>query len=432
MAQFRTDQHRYLTNNDTVYEVVMLADQYGNRVGPANPSGVAVDAFGRARHSTPLTLFDSSHRYNDNALWATNTTGTASATFNQNHASVDMTVGTALNDEVIRETYKVFSYQPGKSLLIMSTVVFSPAQANLRQRVGYYGAQDGIYFEQDGSTVSFVERSHVTGSTLENRVAQSSWSQDKLDGTGPSRLTLDTSKAQIFWMDIEWLGLGSVRTGFVINGQLIHCHTFHHANIIDTPYITTASLPLRYEIKNTGTTTGATLKQICSTVISEGGYELRGRQQAAQLPVSSPRDLTTVDTLYPVVSIRLKSTKLDAIAILTAVSILGITNNANYRWEIRAEGTTTGGTWTSASANDCVEYNISGTSFAGGRTLASGYTQGSNQGAASVDLLKEALFKFQLDRDSFTGTARELTLVLSTSTAGADVLASMDWEEVTR
>lgn len=432
MAQFRTDKHHYLTNNDTIYEVVMLADQYGNRVGPANPSGTAVDAFGRARVSTPLTLFDSSHRFKDNGLWATKLTGTASSTFNANQATIDLTIGTAANDEVIRETTKVFSYQPGKSLFVLNTVVFAAPQTNLRQRVGYYGASNGMYLEQDGTTINFVERSSVSGSLQETRVAQSAWSQDKLDGTGPSQLTLDLTKAQICWMDIEWLGLGSVRMGFVIDGQLVHAHTFHHANVITTPYITTASLPLRYEIKNTGTTTGATLKQVCSSVISEGGYELRGFQQAIALPIASPRDLTTASTRYPVISLRLKSTRLDAIVILTAVSLLGITNNANYRWEVVTGGTTTGGSWTNTDADSAIEYNIDGTSFSGGRILASGFMQGSNQGSTSIDILKEALFKFQFERNSFTSVATEVTLVVSSSSAGADVLASLDWEEISR
>jgi hypothetical protein len=432
MAQYRTDKHHYLTNNDTIYEVVMLADQYGNRVGPANPSGTAVDAFGRARVSTPLTLFDSSHRFKDNGLWATQLTGTASSTFNANQATIDLTIGTAADDEVIRETTKVFSYQPGKSLFILNTVVFAAPQTNLRQRVGYYGASNGMYLEQDGTTINFVERSSVSGSLQETRVAQSAWSQDKLDGTGPSQLTLDLTKAQICWMDIEWLGLGSVRMGFVIDGQLVHAHTFHHANLITTPYITTASLPLRYEIKNTGTTTGATLKQVCSTVISEGGYELRGLQQAIALPIASPRDLTTASTRYPVISLRLKSTRLDGIVILTAVSILGITNNANYRWEVVTGGTTTAGSWTNTDADSAIEYNITGTSFSGGRILASGFMQGSNQGSTSIDILKEALFKFQLERNSFTSVATEVTLVLSSSSAGADVLGSLDWEEISR
>jgi len=236
MAQFRKDTHQYLNDGQTIYEVVMLADQYGNLVGPANPSGVAVDAFGRARTSTPFTLFDSSHRYEDNGEWVTSNTASSTYGHNANAGLIELTVDTTADAEIIRETKKVFSYQPGKSLNNLNTFVFNSAKENLRQRVGYFGAQNGIYLELDDSTLSFVERSYVTGSIAETRVAQSSWNVDKLDGTGPSLLTLDISKAQIFWMDIEWLGLGTVRCGFVINGQLILCHSFHHANLITSTY----------------------------------------------------------------------------------------------------------------------------------------------------------------------------------------------------
>ncbi len=125
--------------------------------------------------------------------------------------------------------------------------------------------------------------------------------------------------------------------------------------------MTTASLPLRYEIKNTGiTASNSTLKQICSTVISEGGYELYGSQQAIQTPVDSPIDLTVAGTYYNLISLRLKTTpnRLDAIVILTALSLLAITNNSFYNWQLRAGGTTTGGTWVSAGDNSAVEYKI--------------------------------------------------------------------------
>jgi hypothetical protein len=120
--------------------------------------------------------------------------------------------------------------------------------------------------------------------------------------------------------------------------------------------------------------------------------------------------------------------------ILTALSLLGVTNNAAYNWRVVASGTTTGGTWISSGANTSVEYNITGTDFTlgSGRILASGYTYGSNQGAAPVDILKEALFSFQLERNSFTSTPYELTLVAASGTAGADIYASMDWEEISR
>lgn len=397
--------------------------------------GTNVDAFGRVRVSSPLTLFDSSHRYADNNLWVNSITGTAAATFSADEGLVNLTVGSANNDQIIRETIKVFAYQPGKSLLVMNTFVFGAAKANLRQRCGYFGAANGMYFERDGLNIYLVERSSVSGSPVNTRVAQANWNQDKLDGTGPSGITLDVSKAQILYMDVEWLGLGTVRMGFVIDGVFVPAHNFHHANLVTTTYITTASLPLRYEMTNTAATASAsTLKQVCSTVISEGGYELRGAQLSAGNTITSPKTLTTAGTFYPVVSIRLKSTRLDAIVILTAISILGISNNANYKWEVVASGTTTGGTWVSAGTNSGVEYNITGTAFSStnGRILATGFFQGSNQGSSSVDILKEALFASQLERDSFTATPYELTLACTAASNGNQVLGSLDWEEISR
>lgn len=416
------------------FEVVVTADQFGNVTHPGNPGGTAVDAFGRQRVSNPVTLFDSSHRFRDNNLWVTATTGTASATFNANQGLVDLTVNNAENAEVVRETTKVFSYQPGKSLLVMNTFVMSPAKAGLRQRVGYYGAKNGIYLELDGSVLSFVKRSFVGGSLSNTSIGQSSWNIDTLDGNGPSGITLDISKAQILWMDIEWLGVGSVRLGFVIDGQFIHCHTIHHANIITSTYITTASLPLRYEIKNTTATSGSsTMKQICSSVISEGGYGLSGAQQAVGIPINAPRTLGTAGTFYPVIGLRLKTSGdlLDAIAILTALSVMPISTGA-YNWQIRAAGAITGGTWEDAGADSAVQYNITGTSNSGGRILASGFFSASNQGTTQIDILKEALFKFQLERNSLTSTPYELTLVVASDGADDTVVASMDWEEISR
>lgn len=391
------------------------------------------DAFGRLRVSNPLTLFDSSHRYRDNNLFSSLVVGTGSTVgFITAQGSINIGVGTTAGCSAIRETTKVFAYQPGKSLLILNTFVMNAPKTNLRQRVGYYGADNGMYLELDENTINLVKRTFVSGSVAETKVAQSSWNIDKLDGTGPSGLTLDISKAQILWMDIEWLGVGTVRMGFVIDGKFIHCHSFHHANLLDSTYITTASLPIRYEIANTGITTSiSNLKQICSTVISEGGYSLNGLQQAVGIPVTTPRTLTTAGTFYPIVSLRLKSNTLDAIAILSAISAMPIAAGA-YNWQIRSTGTTTGGTFVSAGDDSSVEYNITGTSFVGGRILASGFFSASNQGTTQIDISKEALFKFQLERNGLTSTPLEISLVVASNGNGDTVLASMDWEEVSR
>lgn len=437
MAQWNKNTQDYLSQERTLHEVFMCADRYGNigNCGVGGTGNTSGDAFGRMRISQPLTIFDSSHRYRDNNLWDDLVVGTGSTVgFVTTQGLVEIGIGTTAGCSVIRETTKVFSYQPGKSLLVLNTFVMDSPKTNLRQRVGYFGADNGMYFEVDETTAYFVERSLSTGT--ETRVPQTEWNVDKLDGTGVSGYTLDSSKAQILWMDIEWLGLGTVRIGFVINGQFIHCHSFHHANLIQSTYITTASLPLRYEIANTGITTSAsTLKQVCSSVISEGGYELRGLQQAVNTPITSPVDLPSpAGTYYPVISIRLKSSpdRLDAIVIITALSLMGTGNGPIYNWQLKASATTSGGTWVSAGVDSAVEYKIAGGTVSGGRILASGFFSSNNQSQASVDILKEALFKFQLERDGLTQTPYELTLVCASDTAGADVFASLDWEEISR
>lgn len=395
----------------------------------------ASDAFGRARVSEPLTLFDSSHRYQDNGLWSTATGVGSNATFNANQGLVELNVPTTSGAYVTRETQQVFSYQPGKSLLIMSTFVMSPAKTGLRQRVGYFNNDNGLYIQLSGSTLSFVERSSVSGSVSETSIAQADWNVDRMDGKGPSEMTLDITKAQIFWMDVEWLGLGTVRMGFVIDGKLIHCHSFQHANFITSTYITTATLPLRYEIENLSTTaSSSTLKQICSTVLSEGGYELRGKQGAVGTPIDAPRDLTATGIQYPMVSIRLKTSpnRLDAVVIPTAASIIGLGNNAYFEWQLQQGGTISGGSWTSAGTNSAVEYNLSGVSISGGTTLAKGYVSSTTQSANALDILKAALFQFQLRRDGLTGTPEAFTLTMQTKVAGDDAYASIDWEEISR
>ena len=400
-----------------------------------NVNTMATDAFGRQRVSNPFTLIDSSHRYKDNGLWNTSIASGGSAVFSINEGLVSLNVDTTSGSQVLRETSKVFPYQPGKSLLVMNTFVMAPAQTNLRQRVGYFGRDNGLYIQLNNNTLSFVKRSSVTGALVETVVNQSSWNTDKMDGSGASGVTLDITKAQIYFMDIEWLGEGTVRMGFVIDGVFIVCHKFNHANLITSTYITTATLPLRYEITNTGVTaTASTLKQVCSTVLSEGGYELRGAQQAIGTPILTPRTFAAAGTFYPMTGLRLLSTRLDAVVIITAVSILGLGNGKNYAWRIVQSATITGGTWTPVGGDSGVEYNLTGTSVAGGRVLAHGYVNSSNQGSPSINILKEALFATQLERNSFTGVANELIVEMAIDAIGGTLGAyvSVDWEEISR
>ena len=442
MAQFSTSRNKLLKNNNDTYEVVMVSGQAGPSIYvPKGNLNASTDAFGRLRISSPFTLFDSSHRFSNNDLFNEDFTGTASTSYNADQGLLDLTIGSASGDQVLRESVKVFGYQPGKSLLVMNSFTMATPKENLRQRTGYFGTENGFFVEVDGTDTYLVKRSSVSGSPVDTRLIQGSWNVDNLDGTGPSGLTLDISKSQIFWCDIEWLGVGSVRMGFIINGQFVVCNVFHHANSIEGTYATTASLPLRTEITNTGTTSGpTTYKEICSTVISEGGYELAGRQREVHTDITSRYDMATAGNYYPVVSIRLKTDKLDAIVIPTAASVLGDGNGINYHFKMVAGGRVEGGTWLTEDSGTAVEYNLTGVNFhesdgSGnliGRTLVGGFLNSSNQGSPTIDILRNALFKFQLQRNTFTDSAESFTLAVASDTNAYGVWGGVDWDEITR
>jgi len=411
----------------------------------ADFSDASVDAFGRLRISSPLTLFDSSHRFADNGLWCTDTSVSGTYVFNGSQGCVDLSVTAGNGSEVLRETRRVFAYQPGKSLLSMNSFAFATPKANLRQRVGYFDLNQGYFLElnADADSVCFVRRSSSTGVTVETRISRfggvygaedTGWNTDKLDGMGPSRVAnLDVDAAQIMFVDLEWLGVGTVRMGFVINGRFVVCHQFHHANLISTTHIGTACLPLRYEITNTGNTSGtSTMKQICSTVLSEGGYELRGQQKTIGTSITSAYPLAVAGTRYPIVSIRLKSTELNSIVVPTSASVLGLGNGHHYKWEVVLDGDIAGGTWVSAGGDSSVEYNILSTSLSNGTAVASGFFSSSNQSTAMANILKAELFKLQLERDVFTSEAQVLSIAISSDTSSTSAYGRIDWEEITR
>lgn len=386
------------------------------------------DAFGRLRVSEPKTIFDNQFRYSDNAFnWSSfQTSGDAIITHLPNESTISMALGTTADEEIIRETKRVFHYQPGKSLLIMNTFVLSPAKANLRQRVGYFGANNGIYFEQSGTGYNIVRRSYTSGTVNNTPIAQSDWNVDTLDGNGPSKITADFSKAQIFWMDVEWLGVGSVRTGFVINGQFIICHIFHHSNITSSVYMTTANLPIRYEIKNTGTTaSGSTMKQICSTVLSEGGYTPSNTTRAASSAVVGKAISDTVFT--PLVAIRLRSGREDSVTVPSSIDVYGL-ENAAFKWALVAGSNVVGGSWVAAANDSSVEYNITATSQDSGLILAEGIFVGSAKGGAQGISLREYDFALQLVR-RLDGTREALVLCAQATTNNDTAVGVLQWQE---
>jgi len=376
-----------------------LLDDYLNRLtdevnGYMEPfSATSLDAFGRLRVAQPYTLFDSQNRYQKDPQFDETLTTGGTSTYVGNESSVDLAVTTSSGSKVVRQSLRVFPYQPGKSLQVLASFVMNAAKDNLRQRVGYFNDDNGVFFQVSGTTKSFVLRSNTSGSPSDVRtVNQNNWNGDKLDGTGESGITLDVAKAQILYMDFEWLGVGSVRCGFVIDGKFYVCHTFNNANDIDKVYMRTAILPVRYEIENTAATaTASTLTQICCSVISEGGYD----QKSAPLWARRTSTLTGVTTSFvPIVSIRLKSTALGAVVLPSSYSAIPIGSTLDYEIALIKNPTLTGASFSSNSQN--VEADTTATALTGGTIVDVQYVSGSNQGSGTVSAGGDYNFDLQL------------------------------------
>lgn len=408
---------------------------------------MSYDAFGRLRMSQPFTLFDSQNRYSKNENFTDISMNGANVLYNSTDSTIDLSVANQSNSTAIRESKVVFPYQPGKSLSIMITFAFNDISGNnLLQRVGYYSnygnatynapynPKNGIYLEASGSSIYMCKANNSTVT----KVLKSSWNNYTFSGESPYFINLDITKAQIFWVDIEWLGVGSVRCGFVINGQYILAHTFHHANIESTTYMQTACLPIRYEIRNTTSGSGGNLKKICSTVISEGGYENSSIITHAgwgNKIKEIPNDSSSI-TYLPLISIRLKTGRFDSIVIPSQASILLDTaDNIHIKFILNGDVSGTGNNtpyYRSVNEKSNVEYDISANTLTGGSEINSTYLYQKG----TLNLSSRNDFHLQLGKyftnDLVTYSSDVLTIVSSVvgSTNAYNISAILGWFDI--
>lgn len=385
----------------------------------SNTNKGTTDAFLRQRVSMPSTIFDSKQIVDNSPLFwddaQVSGSGTTS-TYSSYRASSVLAVGATTAGRRTRQTFRRFNYQPGKSQEILMTAVLGAGGTGITKRVGYFDDNNGLFFQLSGSTLSVVVRSNVSGTPVDTVTNQSSWNIDKLDGTTTSGIEINVSNAQIFFIDFEWLGVGSVRFGFVIDGNLYYCHSALHANMISSVYMSTPNLPLRYEIINDGTGAAASLESICSTVISEGGEDRLGIIRSFNRGSTHFAAAATTN-MYPLVSIRLKSTHLGVSVIPQAVSMY-ISTNDNVLWSLVMNPTVAGtdaASWTSAT-NSAIEYDISRTKvnyLTGGTIIYSGYTSIDLQ-SVSFQIEEPLLLGAKID-----GTRDQLILAVQNTSSSA-------------
>jgi hypothetical protein len=439
MAQWNKNEQDYLNQERTLFEVYMQSDRYGKIFDPLG-QGFSGDLFGRLKVSNAYTLFDSTHRYEQDGDFNDVILGTGSTVGIITHQSTaTLGIGTTAGCSFIRESKRVFSYQPGKALQVLQTFVMNPPKQNLTQRVGYASSTNGVFLEQQtGSagvtTAYFVMRTERSGISTEIRVLQSEWNMDTFDGTGfsatnPSGLNLDLTKAQILFTEYEWLGVGAVRCGVVNSNGTFHVlHIFNHANVIDSVYMTTATLPVRYEIFNTGiTTSSSTFKQICVSIQSNGGYEKKVASDVARQDALVSVGTTT---FIPLVSIRLKAGREDAVILPNQINALpDSATSVYYEVALIKNATLSGGSWVNSSSPN-VEQNTTATSMSGGTVVRSEYISSANKASTPLNETTEYNWDLQLGRTQ-AKVSDTYTLAVRAISGSGNCIGSLSFYDLT-
>lgn len=415
-------------------EVTLTATQAASPVAQTlvalDQTSPSVAGFSRLRVASPFALFDSQHVLDSQPFsWETNTALGGVATFLPNEASMSLTVGPSSGSLCQRRSRERFRYQAARSHQVISTGVLGSSTLNVVQKIGYYDNLNGVYFQQSEFGLAVVLRSSTSGSPIETLVNQSDWNVDSFDGTGPSGIQLDPTKANIFYIEFEWLGAGVVRMGFSVNGVIYICHRFLNTNDIDSVYMGSGSLPCTYEIFTIGPIVGTVLmKQICTSVLSEGGQPLvpfRATAGTGTTPV-------VVGTgQHPIIIIR------------PSLLFNGITNRAHvypYAIDIVPLGnqpiqvqavfnpTIIGTpTWVSTSSFSGIEYTTtSGLTISGGVPVVSIFA---NSGEVRHQALDNTT-PHALVLDS-TGTIQTTLAIVGTSLEGeTPVCGSINWKEI--
>ncbi len=391
-----------------------------------------LDAFARLRTSSPHTIFDSINEYDVSPLFFESVLAGAGAVAHlPNESTVKLSVGTTSGDSAIRQSRQYFRYIPGKSQLVLMSSVLGVPKTNVRQRIGYFDANNGLYFECDGSTFGVVVRSFTSGSVVNTRVAQTAFNLDKMNGTGASAITLDLSKDNIFVIDFQWLGSGRVRFGiFASDGSIIYFHQVQNANNSTVAYMTTAILPTRVELTNTGTAgSGTDLRVTCFSVITEDSSEI-----SAGISAGTPVGVATtaVTTRRNILSIRPKATFNSIVnrGLIKDISIDIITKTNDIFFEIVYNGTLGGSpSYASAGASSIVEYDVAGTTVTNGIILSTGFAV-AGLGAVSAVISHSLLSKLPIVLDAVGANPINLSIVCTSFTGTATVSATMNWTEV--
>ena len=419
--------HSYEPNTNDL-TMAMDYDAYGQPIVRTALTNVDTTSKNRLQVSERRTIFYNTSLYDTGTdVWDNHTATGATITHDSNKNACVLATSTTAGSLAVRQSYQVMNYIPGRPAEFSMAFMAGPA-AGARLRVGVFDENNGMIFEKaaDG-TFYCVIRSKSTGVVVENRVARADWNGDKLDGTGPSGITIVPGMMQMVDITYEWYGAGSVEFAFIIDGHKHVIHTFYHANRTNVSWAATPFLPIRIEAENISATSTASLTIYSVSFGLEGTSATQGIPKITGIPLPG-KVLSSAFTYYPTVSIRLKSNQLNAVAFIEEIQGF-TTDNSFLTFRIYKNATLTAGgavTWADFSTTgSSIEVNTNATGFTGGEVIALGVVPLNGR----PYMLDGNTGVFQIGRTSLGTVSDIYTLALSPAKNNVTALGTLRWRE---
>lgn len=419
--------HSYEPNTNDL-SMAMGYDPYGAPVLRIDDTSKQHTSKNRIKSSTfEIIAFNSFQYTKDEDLWDEVVTGTASSAINPYYGMIELTVGSTAGDQVIRQTRRVIRYVPGRQNEISMAVIFGTPTAGIRRRFGVFDEFNGAFFEDGGDgTYYVVLRRNTPAGPVEDRVARADWNMDRLDGTGTSGITANPMAIQLLVIEYEWYGAGMVEFKFVINNNAYPVHQFRTGNVATQPWSAPPFLPARTELTNvTGTVGTHNFYAGSVSVMSEGNVSQLGVDSNVSSAITG-RTLSAANTFYPVLTIRLKSDRLNGVALPIDFQAATLDNTQIF-YRLVLNATLTGANFQNVSDQGFVEYDIAATAQSNGRILNTGFLGTYQQGQ---NIILDARAFNQLGRSSMGTVSDTLTIEIASVNANKSAFASINWIEI--
>ncbi len=230
--------------------------------------------------NTPLVQMNFTYGYNGKALRPT-LTGSGTLYGDTALALLHMQTGTTTNSSAKYVTFDVLQYRAGQSIEVRMCPIFDyTPTASTVAICGVGDNVDGFFFGYNGTNFGALHRNN----SVDTWYAQSAWNVDTFDGNGPSGITLDTSKGNVYRIQYQGIEYGNIYFSIEnpITGKYVQVHSINYANSHTTPSLSLPYLPLGMQLSNGPTTTNVKVNIASHSGFLQGSNELIGTRYCCE------------------------------------------------------------------------------------------------------------------------------------------------------